>query len=409
MTPSAQLALQDFVRYQGENGCTLYFEQFLKDGWDSLDSASKHRFAGLRVWRGVRELTNSLGQATPSGSMFPPLIAGRTANLVKMAARVLFQNCRRVLLTDLTWPAYGRIALRQASRQGGKITWLRLRQSILEHKTAPEEIVSKIVRTMQRLDCDGVLLPEVSHDGVRLPVQDLANALRERSLTPMTVIDGAQAFAHVPIEHSLPACDFYVAGSHKWLGAYLPLGIAFCPQPETRALFCRASAKLDDPLLSFLQRLHNRNENRFSETVNLTPLFTCQGASADLGRDDRSVADNLAVRLDNAATLVNLLSPVWRPVLPAAGMRCGILLLKAPNPIHPADAIRSCFLNHRVALTVYDDATLRLSMPKTPWTPAELHQLLAAFRAVETSSAQNTPHTNNSSRNRPQGACAFRF
>jgi hypothetical protein len=67
MTPSAQLALQDFVRYQGENGCTLYFEQFLKEGWDAWDFSAKQRFAGLRAWRGIREFMQSLKQVATSG------------------------------------------------------------------------------------------------------------------------------------------------------------------------------------------------------------------------------------------------------------------------------------------------------------------------------------------------------
>jgi len=384
MTPSAQLALQDFVRYQGENGCTLYFEQFLKDGWNAWSAESKRRFAGLHVWQGVRELAKSLRHVAAADDACRVLVASRTANLVSIATRVLFQNCRRVLLTDLTWPAYGRIAVRQASRLSGKITLLRLRRFIMEHKAAPEEVASQIAGAMQRRRCDGVLLPEVSHDGIRLPLQDLANTFREKNLTPMTVIDGAQAFAHVPIEQCLPTCDFYLAGSHKWLGAYLPLGIAFCPRQETRELFCHSSTKTDDPLLAFLQQMENRNKNRFSETVNLTPLFTCQAAITDLRRDDRSIVADLAARRANAATLLSALPGAWKPLLPADGFCCGILLLKAISSAFSMDEIRSRFLARGIALTAYEDGTLRLSMPNNPWTRVELQLLIAAFEGVAT-------------------------
>ena len=36
MAPSAQWALQDFVRVAGEEGCTLYFKRFFKDGRNTV-------------------------------------------------------------------------------------------------------------------------------------------------------------------------------------------------------------------------------------------------------------------------------------------------------------------------------------------------------------------------------------
>ena len=52
MCPEAQAADRDFARLAGEEGCSLYFEEFLRCGFTVLGAASRRRFAGLAAWAG---------------------------------------------------------------------------------------------------------------------------------------------------------------------------------------------------------------------------------------------------------------------------------------------------------------------------------------------------------------------
>src|SRR5215470_14420301 len=91
MAPSAQWALRDFVRLAGEEGCTLYFEHFLKSGFATLSSDYQKRYSGLRCWGGLDELKAALADfaGLPIGSR--PLVAGRSTILMKLVAKLLFQ------------------------------------------------------------------------------------------------------------------------------------------------------------------------------------------------------------------------------------------------------------------------------------------------------------------------------
>ena len=49
---------------------------------------------------------------------------------MRFAARLLFGPCRNVLITDLTWPAYRKILVRQARRSGNRLTLVKIRRDI---------------------------------------------------------------------------------------------------------------------------------------------------------------------------------------------------------------------------------------------------------------------------------------
>ena len=114
MAPSAQWALHDFVRVAGEEGCTLYFERFFRDGFSAWSRSLQSRFPGLRSWGGIAELKAALAGFAGLSPDSRPLLAGRSTNLMKLAARLLFCGGKRILLTDLTWPSYEKILQREA-------------------------------------------------------------------------------------------------------------------------------------------------------------------------------------------------------------------------------------------------------------------------------------------------------
>ena len=108
-----------------------------------------------------------------------------------------------------------------------------------------------------------------------------------RSELRFCFIDAAQAFCHVPLDDCLTVADFIVAGSHKWMGAYLPTGIGLFGQRRSREMIehrvrpSRKDSLPDDPLLHFTEQLDAGQLDGHSETANLTSLFACAGAVAD--------------------------------------------------------------------------------------------------------------------------------
>jgi aspartate aminotransferase-like enzyme len=382
MTPSTRLALQDFVRYVGENGCTLYFEKFLKDGCRALPLAEQDQYSGLRSWSGVRELRESLAKLVGTAANTPLLLAARTTKLVELAAKVLFRSCRRVLLTDLTWPSYRRIFQRYARRFGKEIVSVAIRSAILKRRAHADDISSWVANAFRSHRCDGMLLPDVSHDGIHLPWQFVAKRIKEQASSAMIVVDGGQALGQVPIDLTACPCDYYVAGCHKWMGTHLPLGIAVCPRPNTAPRFEQASCRLDDPLLRFLARMESKRINRFSETVNLACLFPSRAAINDLGPVDRS----LAIRRQNAERIIASLDNSWEPLLPHSSMRAGTVLVRSTTfsvqEFNP-DSLRRQFLLKGVSLTAYANGLLRLAMPACPWNSTEIAELATVFHEIE--------------------------
>ncbi len=86
-----------------------------------------------------------------------------------------------------------------------------------------DEIVEAIVGGMN----DRTRLLFISHitspTAVILPVERLCKAARERGI--LTVVDGAHAIGHVPLDLHEMEVDFYTSNLHKWLCA--PKGSAF--------------------------------------------------------------------------------------------------------------------------------------------------------------------------------------
>ena len=127
----------------------------------------------------------------------------------------------------------------------------------------------------RRQGCDGLFLSAVSYEGVRFPVGALVELLSLGRAPRFVAVDGAQALGHAPLD--LHSCDLYLAGSHKWLRAGLPLGMAFGPRPNSRGLLrmlCEemiAGMELDDPLLFLTRQIERDALEPFGETVNLAP------------------------------------------------------------------------------------------------------------------------------------------
>ena len=290
MCPEAQAADRDFARLAGEEAGSLYYDLFLRGGFYSLPPALRSRYAGLADWSGVAALKSRIKTALGLPTARPLLLASRSAALVRLACRALCRQCDNVLVTDMLWPAYRAILEEECRRQQRLLTTLPLRRLILEDHIGQAELVGRLLECYSRENCDGIFLSAVTFQGVRLPAAKLISAVARVRRPRFVVVDAAQAAGHAPLHLSEPYCDFLIAGCHKWLRAYHPLGLGFCCRPAADAIVAQISAEmtecgqLDDPLLNFTWELENQCCEAFSETVNLAPLFTAAAAVSRIWR-----------------------------------------------------------------------------------------------------------------------------
>ncbi len=399
MTPSAQWALQDFVRVAGEVGCTLYFERFFKEGFSAWPASYQTRFPGLRSWGGIAELKKTLAGYVGLAPDSRTLLAGRSTNLMKLAGRLLFRGGQSVLVTDLAWPSYQRILKREARKANARLDCLHVRAGILHRSISAEKLVKMIVDRLLAKKYRGVFFPEVSHDGIRLPVAEIVHAIRQCDPNSFVVVDGSQVFGQVPLDLFRSPCDFYLGGCHKWLGSHLPLGIGFCPNPKTALNvehMCNELLDrriLDDPLLAFLESIQAGRQRRFTETVNLSPLFSCRGAAEDQ-LIEGPLAGRFRRRLANAEMVRRIARMTgWTPLVPDEKFRSASVLLRPTSPIirgwSPA-ILRERFHARGIALTSYDHGIIRLSMPSDPLMRNQAGMLIQALALIHQHASPQT-------------------
>jgi len=392
MSPTAQRAHREFARFAGEEGCPLYFEEFLRRGFQTRPDFFAAHYPGLCCWLGIAELKQELRRLTGSPFDLPVLLANRSAQLMKLAARLLFLPCENVLVTDLGWPAYRAILEAERKRTPRQVTELAVREAILRNGADEDAIVSLFCSEFRRSECDGLFLTAVSHEGVRLPVERIVTELEAKAEVRFVVIDGAQAFCHTATDLRHGAFDLYVAGSHKWLEAYHPLGLAFYGKMRSRQLIETIREKmlrcgdLDDPLLRFTEQLESEHLDGCTETVNIASLLSCAGAVQDANKRGRALDEAFQIQLNNAHSVAEAADGLkWQPAQPTEPFQSGILILESRRYTirnAPASVVREAFQREGLAVTSYDGGALRLSMPRNPLAAAELNRIRMALQHV---------------------------
>ncbi|MEJ7590657.1 MAG: aminotransferase class V-fold PLP-dependent enzyme [Planctomycetaceae bacterium] len=370
--PAARDAQIDFVRLTAEEPSTLYFEEFLKHGYNAWPDYYQNRFPALRTWAGVRALKQSLRQLAGAPDDWNVLLASRSLSLVQLAARSMFQVCLNVLTTDLSWPTYQDAVTKQALGSGGHVTTVPLRDAVFHEGWTADDVASFLARAYADNQCDGLFLPAVDHLGIRVPIRAIVERIRQTSEVQFVLVDAAQAFCHVPIDESVAVADFVVTGCHKWMRAGQPMGIGLFGQHQSRPLITDTLHKLSntgsdlDPLLQFTEQIAGSVLNGHSETVNLSPLFSCS-AAADFHLENNAV--NEAARKDHWESHIHRIPDSlnhWVPVLTHRTLRSRISLFATTEPkirTNPVEHARREWLNHGCVVTAYDNGLVRVSPP----------------------------------------------
>jgi isopenicillin-N epimerase len=177
------------------------------------------------LWPARERLASYLG-VDPRRLLFTTNVS-TAVNLV--AGSLALATPGEILLTDHEYLAMHWCWERAAQRQGLTLRTVRL-------PTMPEssaEIVEAVCRAMtprtRLLFFSHVLSPT----GMVLPARELCAAARQRGV--LTMVDGAHAPAHVPLDLAQIPCDFYGGNLHKWLLAPSGAGfLYFSPGNEDR-------------------------------------------------------------------------------------------------------------------------------------------------------------------------------
>ncbi len=387
MSSLAYHASIDLARFASEHSCTLYFTQLLQEGFSSWPSALRTQYPGLSNWEGVYKFRENLRQLAEASRKSEVLFASRPASLMKIAARLLARSCRHVLITDTCWPAYKKILGRELRRTATQFTVVPIRHMLLRESISPSALVKYITGEFIRMKCDGLFLPLVDNLGIRLPIEALVERIRQQTELRFVVVDGAQAIGHVPLRLEANYCDFLLAGSHKWLRAFYPMGIGFFGNPLSQGDISSSlkswirSGNVDDPLLPFSDELTTGIERPFGETVQIAPLLVANAAtsqilSKNLRRSHRTHSNrDLVTRIAKQAD--------WKPVAPHRSMTTQILLFE--NQIYRSMRVagrdlRRKLYAHGVAATAFQNGLLRLSLPDIRLDKIACHSLISALQ-----------------------------
>lgn len=374
MLPAARDAQLDFVRLVAEEPSSLYFEDFLRDGYDAWPATYRERFPGLATWCGVAGLKRTLQKIAGAGGAWSVSLASRSLPLLQHGARRMFRKCHRVLTTDLSWPTYQAAVVAEARRRRREVVPCPLRDSILHGGWTSADVVAFVAAEYARHGCDGLFLPAVDHLGVRMPVARIAEAIKTKARLRFTLVDAAQAFCHVPIDDDLEHADFVVAGSHKWMGAYLPLGMAFARQGDDawrKYASDQNGPAFPDPLWDFTEQVAAHRRGGATETANVAGLMACSAAvrcHADRSWRNSVAWHGEANRIEHEAP-----AGAWRPLDYAADLQSRIRLFR--NHARgagrlAADDVRRQWLAAGYVVTGYDGGIARLSPPiATGWRP----------------------------------------
>lgn len=383
MCAKARRVVRDFAGLAGEVGLPLYGEEFLRFGFATLPAPLQRQFPSLACWSGISSLKHSLRQIAGGPSHLPVFVANRSTQLMRAAADILFARCRRVLTTDIDWPGYRTLLDHERSRHERRLCEVPVRNAVFRHGATVDEIVERVVSEYRRHNCDGLYLTAVSHDGIRFPVETIVRHIERYQALNMVVVDGAQDFCHTGSPLDTGCFDIYIAGCHKWLRAYQPMGVAFVGgrsrSDASMVVEIMGRGEIDDPLFRFTRQIEQECLDSHTETVNVTPLFSCAGAVDDAMASWHHREDQRRQQLVNAELVAELAqSAGWSPLLPDVPFRTGILLLqnRRESATHlTPHQMRTEFQEHGIGLTAYENGQIRLSMPKWPLAGCDIDRL----------------------------------
>ena len=375
MTPSAQQTQHDFAQLAGDPHGLLYFREFLQAGVSAWPDSLQQRYPRLKPWRGTQGLERDLRELCGAEASTKVLLSSRSATLWDLASRGLARQCRRILTVDLLWSPYRRLLVEACRNEQSQLCVCRLRDAALQDGSDSHRLAGRIVRSYLQQRCDGLALPLVSHHGIRLPIEAIQRELHLAGASPIvSIVDGSQAVGHISVNMRSLQCDAFVAGTHKWIGSGMPLGVGLLAghmlSDKRVQPFCT------DPILRITQELCGGVPIRHGETATIAPLLAAAGALEDLRRRPLAMRQNVLAR--NRRLLQSLISESPGACsLAHTESTPGILLSRCR--ISHLSGLRSRLLQEKVIVSTYNSGLVRWSMPFLPFSDSQLESLSRVF------------------------------
>jgi isopenicillin-N epimerase len=206
-----------------------------------------------------------------------------------------------------------------------------------------------------------------SSTGLVLPIEEIV--ARGRALGFVTVVDGAHAPAHVPVDLAAIGADFYSGNAHKWLGA--PKGSAFLhARPEHHG-------HVDAAIVSWGYKEGATFAERIEAQGTRDPAawLTVPDAIRFQAEHDWDAVAERCRRLARQARR-ELCSLIETEPLAPESMIAQLAAVRLPHPA--PDLSERLFTRHHVEIPVQRNDLLRLSVAAYT-TRDEIDRLLAAL------------------------------
>jgi isopenicillin-N epimerase len=182
--------------------------------WDY--KSGQEWIAGYGPMPEIRAKTARLLNAQPAEIA---LTENVTAAMSYVAAGLTLEPGTEILISDQEHPGGQCPWLNAAKRHGASVQMV--------HIPKPAENAAQVMDVFRNALNSRTRVLAISHvitgSGAILPVREMCAEARARGI--FTVIDGAQAVGHIPVDLDAMGCDAYVGCFHKWLLA--PAGTGF--------------------------------------------------------------------------------------------------------------------------------------------------------------------------------------
>jgi isopenicillin-N epimerase len=223
-----------------------------------------------------------------------------------------------------------------------------------------------------------------SETGIRLPIEEIVARGRAEGL--ITVVDGAHAPAHAPVDLEALGADFYAGNCHKWLCA--PKGSGFLhvrPEYQERVDGAIVSWGHREPA-TFISRTQEQGTRDESAYLTVPDAIAFQQANDWDAVRARCVALCRDARRDLCAVLGT------EPIAPEE-MVLQLASVRLPGDVDGAELVRVLWEEHRIEIPVMrpQQDLLRISIAAYT-TREDVDRLLDALpRALATSRSPAAP------------------
>jgi isopenicillin-N epimerase len=302
-------------------------------------------FLARRVGELLAESRAALGEYVGADADDLVFVPNATAAVNVAARATMLEPGDEVLSTDLEYGALDLTWARVCGDAGARYVRAHVELPIASAEDVVEAVWSRVGPHTRLL----FLSHHTSTTALTLPVKELCARARERGIR--SIVDGAHAPGHLPLDLRALGADYYAGNCHKWLGA--PKGAGFLHvrpelQRDVHPLVISWGYEGDDP--SFLERHEKQGTRDPSAYLTVPAAIAWQREHQWDAVRERCHA--LARRARNELGL--------EPLAPdSSDFYRQMIALRLPDDA-PADLQKRLYDEHRIEIPAFERGGLRL-------------------------------------------------